>query len=120
MAAIPAIRKAIVRRFGRPRGVVGRVAGWVMAHRPSNRQRNGWVVSLLDVQPGERVLAIGFGPGLAIAEPSRRVGETGHVRGIDHSEEVLRQATRSNAAAIRAGRVTLTPASVDQLPPGLG
>lgn len=34
-----------VRQFGYPRGLAGRAAGWVMAHRPSNRQRNTWVVS---------------------------------------------------------------------------
>jgi ubiquinone/menaquinone biosynthesis C-methylase UbiE len=91
-----------------------------MVHRPSNRQRNRWVVSLLDVQPTDRVLEIGFGPGLAVAELSRRVGDAGHVDGIDHSEVMLRQATRRNAAAIAAGRVSLARASVEQLPPSLG
>jgi len=42
------------------------------------------------------------------------------VYGIDHSDVMLRQATRRNAAAIVAGRVTLRRASVDQLPPALG
>ncbi len=114
-----AVIAAIVRQFGNPRGMVGRVVGWIMAHRSSNRQRNSWVVSLLDVQPTDRVLEIGFGPGLAIAEISRRVGASGHIYGIDHSEVMLRQATRRNASAIAAGRVTLTRASVDQLPPSL-
>ena len=111
---------ALIRQFGHPRGVVGNVVGWVLAHRPSNRQRNSWVVSLLDVQPSDRVLEIGFGPGLAIAELSRRVGDAGHVYGIDHSDVMLRQATRRNASAIAAGRVSLSRASVDQLPPSLG
>jgi SAM-dependent methyltransferase len=114
-----AVIAAIVGQFAHPRGTAGSVAGWVMAHRPSNRQRNRWVVSLLDVQPTHRVLEIGFGPGLAIAELSRRVGDQGHVDGIDHSEVMLRQATRRNAAAIAAGRVSLSRASVDQLPPSL-
>jgi len=91
-----------------------------MAHRSSNRRRNRWVVSLLDVGPTDRVLEIGFGPGLAIAELSRHIGDAGHVHGMDHSDVMLRQAARRNAAAIRAGRVTLTRASVDQLPPDLG
>ena len=110
---------ALVGQFGHPRGVVGNVAGWVMAHRPSTRQRNRWVASLLDVQPADRVLEIGFGPGLAIAELSRRVGPSGHVYGIDRSDVMLRQATRRNAAAIRSGRVTLTLGTVEQLPPVL-
>lgn len=104
-----------VRQFGRPRGVAGRLAGWVMAHRASNRQRNLWVVSLLDVQPNERVLEVGFGPGVAIAELARRAGR-GHVYGIDHSAEMVRLAARRNAAAVREGRVELRHASVERLP----
>jgi ubiquinone/menaquinone biosynthesis C-methylase UbiE len=105
----------VVRQFGRPHGVTGRVAGWVMAHRGSNRQRNLWVVSLLDVQPTDRVLEIGFGPGLAIAELARRATR-GRVYGIDHSEVMVRQASKHNAAAIRAQRVELLHTPVDRLP----
>jgi ubiquinone/menaquinone biosynthesis C-methylase UbiE len=54
-----------------------------MAHRPSNRRRNRWVVSLLGIRPADQVLEIGFGPGLAIAELAR--AGAGHVYGIDHS-----------------------------------
>jgi ubiquinone/menaquinone biosynthesis C-methylase UbiE len=114
-----AVVAAIVGQFGHPRGALGNLAGWVMAHRSSNRQRNRWVASLLDVQATDRVLEIGFGPGLAIAELSRRVGPAGHVYGLDRSDVMLRQATRHNAVAIQAGRVTLILGAVDQLPPAL-
>jgi ubiquinone/menaquinone biosynthesis C-methylase UbiE len=75
------------------------------------------VVSLLDVQPAGQVLQIGFGPGVAVTELVR--AGAGHVYGTDHSAVMLRQASRRNAAAIRAGRVTLVNASVDQLPAAL-
>jgi SAM-dependent methyltransferase len=42
----------------------------------------------------------------------------GHVVGIDHSGVMLRQASRRNAAAIRAGRVALFESPVEQLPDG--
>jgi len=119
MAVRRVVIAAIMGQFGHPRGAAGRVAGWVMAHRRSNRQRNSWVVSLLEVQPTKKVLEIGFGPGLDVAELSRRAGEQGHVSGI-LSDLMLRQATRRNAAGIAAGRVTLARASVDRLPPALG
>ncbi|HEV2358968.1 MAG TPA: class I SAM-dependent methyltransferase [bacterium] len=106
---------AIVGQFGHPRGTVGRVTGWVMAYRPSNRQRNRWVVSLLDVQPTDRVLEIGFGPGIAIQELSW-FATAGHVYGVDHSQVMVRQACRRNAHAIRAGRVDLRRGSADDLP----
>ncbi len=105
----------VVQQFGRPHGPAGHLAGWVMAHRGSNRKRNRWVVSPLDVQPTDRVLEIGFGPGLAVAELARRAPR-GHVHGVDHSAVTVRQAGRRNAAAIRAGRVELLHTSVDRLP----
>ena len=107
--------ETVVRQFHRPTGFAGRAAGWVMATRGSNRKRNVWAVGLLDVQPDDRVLEIGFGPGVAIAELARRTPR-GLVCGIDHSEVMVRQATRRNAAAARAGRVDLRLGSVAQLP----
>ncbi|HEY7012620.1 MAG TPA: methyltransferase domain-containing protein [Streptosporangiaceae bacterium] len=117
IAAVRALDHDVVGQAHHPRGAAGRVTGWEMAHRPSNRQRSAWVVALLDVQPADRVLEIGFGPGLTVAELAR--AGAGHVYGIDHSGVMLRQASRRNAAAIRAGRVTLIRASADQIPPAL-
>src|SRR5512142_1254530 len=117
IAAVRALDRDAVGQAHHPRGAAGRVTGWVFAHRPSNRQRNRWVVSLLVVRPTDRVLEIGFGPGVAIAELVR--AGAGHVYGVDHSGVMLRQASRHNATAIRAGRVTLIRASVDQIPPAL-
>ncbi|MEV0680208.1 methyltransferase domain-containing protein [Actinosynnema sp. NPDC050436] len=93
------------------------MTGWVFAHRPSNRRRNRWVVSLLDVRPTDRVLEVGFGPGIAVAALVR--AGAGRVYGVDHSAVMLRQASKRNAAAIREGRVVLADAPVDRLPPAL-
>ena len=96
-------------------GSAGWLAGWEMALRSSNRQRNVWAVGLLEVEPTDRVLEIGFGPGLAIRELSRRATQ-GLVYGVDHSAVMVRQATRRNAAAVRAGRVEFRLGSAEQLP----
>ena len=106
---------AIRAQFRQPRGVAGWLAGWEMALRSSNRQRNVWAVGLLGVEPTDRVLEIGFGPGLAIRELSRRATQ-GLVCGVDHSAVMVLQATRRNAAAVRAGRVELRLGSAEQLP----
>lgn len=105
----------LLAQFGKPEGFWGSVAGTIMAHRPSNRERNRWTISLLDVEPGDRILEIGFGPGFAIQEISN-VTRKGFVAGVDHSETMLRQARNRNAAAIREGRVALHLASVENLP----
>jgi ubiquinone/menaquinone biosynthesis C-methylase UbiE len=106
---------AVRAQFGRPTGLWGRAAGLVMAHRSSNRRRNAWTVSLLEVRPDDRVLEIGFGPGLAIHDLGRLAHE-GYVCGIDHSELMLRQARRRNADGIGRGVVDLRVGSVDALP----
>ena len=117
LAAVRVLDRDVIGQAHHPRGAAGRVTAWEMAHRPSNRQRSRWAVSLLDVQPADQVLELGFGPGVAIAALAR--AGAGHVYGVDHSGVMLRQASRRNAAAIRAGRVTLIRASADQLPPAL-
>jgi SAM-dependent methyltransferase len=106
---------AVYAQFGRPTGLWGRAVGLLMAHRPSNRRRNSWAVSLLDLRGDDRVLELGFGPGLAIRKLSRIAAE-GHVCGIDHSELMLRWARRRNADGLRRGVVDLRLGSVDELP----
>ena len=95
-----------VNYFVRPWGFAGWLAGWEMALRRSNRKRNRWAVALLDVQPQDHILEIGFGPGLAIRELARRATD-GFVLGIDHSEVMVRQAAVRNRAAVDQGRVEL-------------
>src|SRR5215831_8493995 len=106
---------AIRSQFRQPRGFVGWLVRWEMALRASNRQRNVWAVGLLGVEPTDRVLEIGFGPGIAIRELSRRATH-GLVYGVDHSAVMVRQATRRNAAAIRAGHVALLCGAAEHLP----
>jgi SAM-dependent methyltransferase len=117
IAVVRALDRDAIGQGHHPRGAAGSVTGWVFAHRPSNRQRNRWAVSLLGVRPVDQVLELGFGPGVAVAELVR--AGAAHVYGIDHSGVMLRQASRRNAAAIRAGRVTLINAPADQLPPAV-
>lgn len=105
----------LLRQFARPHGALGVVAGWIMAARGSNRERTLRSIELLDVRPGQRVLEIGFGPGVSIRALARRAAP-GHVVGIDHSGTMVRQARRRNAAALRRGQVELHQAAVEDLP----
>lgn len=105
----------VVSQFGYPRGTAGRLAGMLMAHRSSNRRRNEWVISLLEVRPEDRVLEVGFGPGIAIRGLTRLV-TSGRICGIDHSELMVGEARKRNADAVRSGLVDLRLASVDRLP----
>jgi ubiquinone/menaquinone biosynthesis C-methylase UbiE len=67
-----------------------------------NWRMNRWSVALLNIQPAEHVLEVGFGPGLSIRRAAKAAA---WVAGIDHSPAMLAEATRRNRAAIQAGRV---------------
>jgi ubiquinone/menaquinone biosynthesis C-methylase UbiE len=99
--------------FGHPRGIPGMITGRLMVR--MNRERIDWVVSLLNVQPGEAVLEIGFGPGVAIQQIARQ-SSAGLVAGVDASDIMVRQAGRRNVAAIRENRVELQYGSASDLP----
>jgi SAM-dependent methyltransferase len=102
-------------QFHHPTGAVGHVAGWIMGRRSSNVARNRWAVQLLDIQPTDRVIELGCGPGVAIAALASRANR-GVVVGVDHSQVMIRQARRRNRSAVRAGRVCLIHAPVEHLP----
>lgn len=106
--------RRVVRQFQYPTGPGGHLAGWVMGQRSSNVARNRWVVELLDIQPTDRVIELGCGPGVAVAALAGRA-DRGVVVGVDHSAVVIRQARRRNAAALAAGRVRLVHAPVERL-----
>jgi SAM-dependent methyltransferase len=109
----------LVRQGHNPTGPAGRATGWMMGRRSSNVRRNRWAVDLLAVEPTDRVLELGCGPGVAIAALASRATR-GLVVGVDHSQVMIRQARRRNAAAIRAGRVRVIHASVERLDLGVG
>jgi SAM-dependent methyltransferase len=108
------IRRKLFENFAHPRGLWGRLAGQVMARKPANRERGRWALAELGPGPDDRVLEIGYGPGLSLAEACRRVGR-GRVTGVDLSSVMLRQATRRNAEAIREGRLELRVGDAQRL-----
>lgn len=103
-------------QFGRPTGIQGRIAGMIMASRASNLERTLWALSLLDLRPADRVLEIGFGPGVAIHKMSEIITE-GIVWGVDHSEVMFKQASRRNSEALSKGMVKLFLGTIAEMPP---
>jgi SAM-dependent methyltransferase len=105
----------VYEQFRKPVGVLGWLAGTIMARRASNVQRSRWTVEQLDLRQTDHVLEIGFGPGLAIAHVAQ-LAPHGRVVGIDHSALMVRNATRRNRDAIRSGLVELKMGGFDLLP----
>jgi SAM-dependent methyltransferase len=100
-------------QFGRPTGAMGRFVGHLMARK--NAYMNELAARVLDVQPRDHLLEIGFGPGAAICLMARKAVE-GLVAGVDPSDVMVSQARRRNRKHVRAGRVDLSRATASELP----
>ena len=107
------IRNLITRQFGNPSGLFGKFIGNRMAK--GNLYDAKWTISLLDIQPGHRILEIGFGPGISTQMASDKASK-GFVAGIDHSRTMVQAASQRNADAIRSGRMELKHGDVSALP----
>ena len=107
------LESTLMRMFGRPTGMLGKLGGIIMAR--ANAPFARCVISLLTIQPGDKALEVGFGPGVGIQLLAKSV-PGGHVAGVDYSREMVEQATARNADAIASGVVDLRHGSVEKLP----
>jgi hypothetical protein len=57
-------RSILMRMFGRPKGLLGKLGGILMAR--MNYECATWVIDLLHIQPNDKVVEVGFGPGVGI------------------------------------------------------
>jgi trans-aconitate methyltransferase len=108
------IRDQVVGQFKKPSGPLGHIVGWIMAARGSNRERSRWTVDLLHIDPDDRVLELGCGPGVALEHVARRL-LSGTVVAIDHSPVMVKQATRRNREAIATGRVLVRVGQIEDV-----
>jgi ubiquinone/menaquinone biosynthesis C-methylase UbiE len=96
-----------------PSGRAGQLTGLIMT--VVNKEPNRLAIDALRIEPPDKVLELGFGPGSAVKAMAARARE-GLVFGIDRSPEMLAQASRRNRGSIEQGRVQLRLGSFDALP----
>lgn len=100
-----------VSQFGEPKGPRGWLAAQVVARLTG--EANRWMLDLLEVGAGDRVLDVGCGPGLAVADAAARGSRA---VGVDASSTMVGHAGRRNRAAIRRGQVEIHHADATRLP----
>jgi arsenite methyltransferase len=71
--------------------------------------------ALTRLQAGEVVLDLGSGGGIDVLLSARRVGPSGHVYGLDMTEEMLELA-RANAVRAGASNVTFLQGTIEDIP----
>ena len=108
---ISRVSAALSRQLSHPSGATGKVVARVMNR--GNRKLNNQAIARLDIQPGARVLDLGFGGGLTFA-PLWDRGAT--VTGIDRAGEMVVAAQARYADAVVAGRLALHEGDVGRLP----
>jgi ubiquinone/menaquinone biosynthesis C-methylase UbiE len=79
--------RILMRMFGRPEGVLGRLGGVILAR--ANRTFAQAIIADLDIGAPENVVEVGFGPGVGI-ELLTKAANTGKVAGVDPSAEMVR------------------------------
>lgn len=92
-------------------GPSGWIVGKLMASQNAAAEREA--VTLLAPRPGQRVLVLGFGPGVGLQHLLK--AGVAEVWGVDPSAAMLAQARKRNRAAILEGRLHLEQCRADQL-----
>ena len=72
------------------------------------------VVEQLDIWPGDQVLDIGCGHGVAATLVCQRL-EEGYLTAIDRSAKMIQAATRRNVAYVEAGKAEFLVATLEEL-----
>jgi arsenite methyltransferase len=88
--------------FGQPRGLLGRIGGWLMARGNADTERH--LVKLADLTPEDVVLVLGPGPGVGLEAAGIQAG---HVVGVDPSATMLTVCGQRCGDLIEKGKVEL-------------
>ena len=107
------LSRIFARQLSNPSDLIAWLAGWVWNRR--NAALNDTVLGLLDLQPADRVLDIGFGGGYLLHR-MQAVASDGLLAGVDVSPAIVAYTKKRYAQEITSGSLDLRCAPVEDLP----
>lgn len=93
----------IAKQFRKPSGFWGKIVSGLMIK--GNRPAYDVLLKDMEVQPGEKILEIGYGPGIGIHLLATAVNC--QIYGVDFSELMHKKASKRNKKVIASGNVKL-------------
>jgi ubiquinone/menaquinone biosynthesis C-methylase UbiE len=107
-------KKFLAAQLRQPSGLFGKIlmGDFLNQH---NEKMNNFAVEMLELQPTDRVLDIGFGGGVTIERMLNTI-DTGKIYGVDFSQEMVEKAKHKFRLAIEADKVSIEFADVRLLP----
>jgi SAM-dependent methyltransferase len=84
-----------------------------MASRAS--ERFVWAVETLELDPGDRVLEVGCGHGVAVSLVCERLGPRGRITAIDRSQKMITAARRRNHLHVESGRAVFEAVALEEV-----
>ena len=104
---------AIAQQSGNPHGFLGRIIAFIMSIETRSMNKIG--LDLLNLQPNDKALELGFGHGKTISKGSVFL-KSGIFSGINISKTMLSVAKKNNKHLIDGGKVELKLAEVENIP----
>lgn len=80
-----------------------------------NNDRFDWVVAVLEVAPGDHILEIGCGVGMAIEKIAPKLARGGSITAIDKSDAMIGKATERNRELVKAKKIQILKQALSAL-----